>query len=548
MVSRTEKASGARPRRDGDRPKPVVLCILDGWGVREESADNAVAQARMPVWTSLLETCPTALIETSGRAVGLPEGQMGNSEVGHMNIGGGRIVLQDLPRIDHAIDTGEFAQIPVLKKFIADLKASGGTCHLIGLMSPGGVHSHQNHIAALARIIAGAGIPVAVHALLDGRDTPPRSAVGYIAKFEKDVAGAKTVTIATVIGRYFAMDRDKRWDRTGKAYACMVDAKGHAAPSAKAAVEAAYERGQNDEFVEPTVVGGFKGMRDGDGLMMANFRADRVRQILTAFLESHFDSFPRHRRIAFAAQAGMAEYSDELNKRLPALFSAQRVVNTLGEVMAKSGLKQLRIAETEKYAHVTFFLNGGDEHMFEGEDRILVPSPHVATYDLQPEMSAPEVTEKLIQAIESGTYDLVVVNYANPDMVGHTGILSAAVEAAETIDHSLGQLRDVLAKVGGALLITADHGNLEQMRDPVTGQPHTAHTTNLVPLVLFDGRARHATASLQNGRLADIAPTVLDIMGLAKPKEMTGHSLIASAQSAARKKPVLEERSAHAAS
>jgi 2,3-bisphosphoglycerate-independent phosphoglycerate mutase len=549
MVSTTERASGARSGAQEDRPKPVVLCILDGWGVSAEGADNAIAQAKTPVWASLLETCPTALIETSGVAVGLPAGQMGNSEVGHMNIGGGRVVLQDLPRIDHAIETGEIAKIPALVDLIAALKSSGGTCHLVGLMSPGGVHSHQDHIAALARIIAGAGIPVAVHALLDGRDTPPRSATGYIRKFEAAMADMDNVSIATVIGRYFAMDRDKRWDRVEKAYVCMVEGEGHHAPTAEAAVAAGYERGQNDEFVEPTVIGDFKGMRDGDGLLMANFRADRARQVLMALVENHFEGFPRHRRVDFAAKCGMVEYSDVLNRYLPALFPAERVVNTLGEVMAKAGLKQLRIAETEKYAHVTFFLNGGDEHKFSGEDRILVPSPKVATYDLQPEMSAPEVTERLVQAIESGIYDLIVVNFANPDMVGHTGILSAAVKAVETVDQSLGELRDALTRVGGAMLITADHGNLEQMSDPVTHQPHTAHTTNLVPLVLVDCRATHDMVSLANGRLADIAPTVLELMELPKPKEMTGHSLInAMRQGAANDRRVLEASGYHVAS
>ncbi len=536
MQSKTESESG-------QHPKPVVLCILDGWGLRDDGADNAVAQARTPVWTDLTDTCPTARIATSGLAVGLPDGQMGNSEVGHMNIGGGRVVMQDLPRIDRAIETGSIADTPTLKQFIAALKSSGGTCHLIGLMSPGGVHSHQDHIAALAKIVAGAGIPVAVHALLDGRDTPPKSAIDYLGKFENDIARIDGITIATVIGRYFAMDRDKRWDRVGKAYGCMVNADGHKAETPEAAVTASYDRGQTDEFVEPTAIGAYAGMTDGDGILMANFRADRAREILTALVEPNFTGFPRGRRVAFAARCGMVEYSDDLNRDLTALFPAERVVNTLGEVMAKSGLKQLRIAETEKYAHVTFFLNGGDEHQFPGEDRILVPSPKVATYDLQPEMSAPDVTEKLVQAIESGIYDLIVVNYANPDMVGHTGILSAAVKAVETIDTCLGELHDALTRVGGAMLITADHGNLEQMLDPKTRQPHTAHTTNLVPLVLVDCRASHDTVALTDGRLADIAPTVLDLMDIEQPVEMTGHSLIAPAShGAAKRRPAFEEQ------
>jgi 2,3-bisphosphoglycerate-independent phosphoglycerate mutase len=503
------------------RPRPVVLCLLDGWGYREEREDNAIALARTPVWDRLMADCPHALLDASAGAVGLPEGQMGNSEVGHMNIGAGRVVLQELPKISKAADDGSLAKNDRLQAFIAALKASGGTAHIMGLVSPGGVHSHQDHIAALTRIVSAAGVPVAIHALLDGRDTPPKSARGYLEDLLGDVSGA---AVATVIGRYYAMDRDKRWERIALAYDALVDGKGESAPDALAAVDAAYARDESDEFVKPTVIDGFTGMADGDGLLMANFRADRARQILTALTDPDFDGFNRARIVDFAARAGMVEYSEALNERMTALFPAETLAGTIGEVVAEAGLKQLRIAETEKYAHVTFFLNGGEEREFEGEDRILVPSPKVATYDLKPEMSAVEVTDKLVDAIGGGSFDFILVNYANTDMVGHTGDLNAAVKAVETVDACLGRLEEAITKAGGVMLITADHGNAEQMRDAATGQPHTAHTTNLVPLLLVGGH--QGAASLDNGKLADIAPTVLDLMKIEQPAEMTGKSLI----------------------
>lgn len=505
------------------RQRPAVLCILDGWGWRPDAADNAITQAKPPNFNRMIAECPHALLSTSGRAVGLPDGQMGNSEVGHMNIGAGRIVMQDLPRIDDAVRDGTLAKQPVLKELIAKVSASQGAVHVMGLLSPGGVHSHQDHIAALVRVLSAAGLPVFVHAFLDGRDTPPQSALGFLAQFEKAISDLKGVRIATVSGRYYAMDRDKRWDRVSKAYNAIVDASGEDVRDAEEAITASYKKNVTDEFVLPSVIGEYAGASDGDALLFANFRADRAREISLALLDPGFDGFPRERVVKFSAAAGLTEYSAALNAFMGSIFSPEDIRETIGEYAAEEGLKQLRIAETEKYAHVTFFLNGGREEPFVGEDRILVPSPKVATYDLQPAMSALEVTDKLEAAILSGKYDLVVVNYANPDMVGHTGILPAAEEAVHTIDGCLGRLRAAVEKMGGVLLITADHGNVEMMRDPVTGAPHTAHTTFDVPIIVVNCKEK---ISLAQGRLADVAPTLLDLMGLDKPAAMSGHSLI----------------------
>ena len=502
------------------RPKPVVLCILDGWGHRAEPAeDNAILKARTPNLDRLATSSPISFLEASELHVGLPRGQMGNSEVGPMNLGAGRVVMQDLPRIDLAVEDGSLAKMAPLTNFIAKLKASGGACHLMGLLSPGGVHSHQDHMAALAKALAAAGVPVLVHAFLDGRDTPPKSADGFLVKFLAD-SGAR---IATVTGRYFAMDRDKRWDRVEAAWKAVVLADGDLASDARAAVAAAYTAGKTDEFVPPTVIAGYPGIVDGDGILMANFRADRAREILAALLDPDFKSFTRPRLPKIAAALGMAEYSTELNRFIDTLFAPASLSRTLGEIVAEAGLKQLRIAETEKYAHVTFFFNGGEEREFKGETRILVPSPKVATYDLKPEMSAPEVTDRLVESIRSGGFDLIVVNYANTDMVGHTGDIAAASKAVEAVDACLGRLADAVEAAGGVMLVTADHGNAEQMRDPETGEPHTAHTLNPVPAMLVGGERG---AALADGRLADVAPTLLEIMGLAKPAEMTGHSLV----------------------
>ncbi|MHA1537323.1 MAG: 2,3-bisphosphoglycerate-independent phosphoglycerate mutase [Alphaproteobacteria bacterium] len=510
---------------DSRRRRPVVLCILDGWGHREDRENNAIAQANTPVWDGLLASRPYALLDASAEAVGLPAGQMGNSEVGHTNIGAGRVVMQDLPRIDAAIAGGELAGNPVLNDFIDTLKTSGGTAHLMGLMSPGGVHAHQDHIAALARIIAGRGVPVAIHAFLDGRDTPPKSAVGYLKAFLEAVKDSPHIRLATLGGRYFAMDRDNRWERVEVAYRCLVDAEGERADDGIAAIEAGYAQDLSDEFQRPTAIGDYAGMADGDGLLMVNFRADRARQILGALSDPGFEPFARKRIVHFAALAGMSDYSEKLSRRLAALFAAEDITDTIGEVVSRAGLRQLRIAETEKYAHVTFFLNGGREREFPGEDRILVPSPKVATYDLQPRMSAEDVTGRLIGAIETGKYDFIAVNYANPDMVGHTGIMAAATEAVETVDRCLGRLLAAVGKAGGAALVTADHGNVESMADAKTGQPHTAHTTHLVPVVLGAGAAKGTV--LRDGCLADVAPTLLGLLGLDQPPAMSGHSLIA---------------------
>jgi 2,3-bisphosphoglycerate-independent phosphoglycerate mutase len=506
-------------------PRPVLLCILDGWGHRHDKHDNAIEMARTPVWHHLLATAPHALLETSGLAVGLPEGQMGNSEVGHMNLGAGRVVMQDLPRIDQAVADGSLARNPGLTAAIAAVKAAGGAFHLLGLLSPGGVHAHQDHLAALARIISDAGVKVWVHAFLDGRDTPPSSAEGFMKKFLADVAG-HDVAIATVGGRYYAMDRDKRWDRVTLAADAIRSGKGPRAGDALSAIAASYQAGKTDEFVLPVVIGGYDGIKNGDGLLMGNFRADRAREILHALADPAFGEIERPPLPAYAACLGMAEYSSQLNPLFPALFPAEKLSDILGEVVSRAGLKQLRIAETEKYAHVTFFLNGGEEQVYPGEDRILVPSPKVATYDLQPEMSAPEVTEKLVAAIDSGTYDLIVCNYANGDMVGHTGVLEAAIKAVETIDGALGRLRKAIEKAGGAMLITADHGNVEMMTDPETGEPYTAHTVGAVPVVLVNAPA--GVKGIAGGRLADVAPTVLSLMGLPQPDAMTGRSLLVS--------------------
>jgi len=511
-------------------PRPVVLCVLDGWGYRADSRDNAIAQAETPVWDGLMARAPHSLLEASNGDVGLPEGQMGNSEVGHMNIGAGRVVMQDLPRIDRALADGALATNPALIRAVERVKAAGGRMHLCGLMSPGGVHSHQRHIAALARIVADAGVPVAVHAFLDGRDTPPQSARGYLAEFARAVEGASRVAVASVCGRYYAMDRDKRWDRVARAYDLLVCGQGERAADADAAVAAAYARGETDEFVQPTAIGAYDGMRDGDGLLVANFRADRVREILTALLDPDFDAFPRRARARFAAACGMTQYSVELDRFLDTLFPPERLSGIMGEVVAKAGLAQLRIAETEKYAHVTFFFNGGREEPFPGEERILVPSPKVATYDLKPEMSAFEVTDKLVAAIESGRFDFVVVNYANGDMVGHTGDMAAAIRAVEAVDACLGRLIPAVERAGGAILITADHGNAEMMHDPATGQPHTAHTSDPVPFILAGATAENWR--LADGRLADVAPTALALMGIEKPPEMTGRSLLVPAEAA----------------
>ncbi|NLI26030.1 MAG: 2,3-bisphosphoglycerate-independent phosphoglycerate mutase [Acetobacter sp.] len=500
--------------------RPVMLVILDGFGWREESADNAVHLARTPTFDSLWNTEPHSFLDTSGPDVGLPEGQMGNSEVGHLNIGAGRVVMQELQRIGTAIRDGSLAENLHLQNFIKTLKASGGTCHLMGLISPGGVHSHQDHAIALARIVSDAGIPVALHIFTDGRDTPPESGIDYLAELMTKLPAG--VIPATISGRYFAMDRDNRWERVSRVYDLLTNAEGPSTTNPADVLRATYASGKSDEFVEPTVIGAYAGMKDGDGILSFNFRADRIRQLLDALLDPAFNGFARKKTVEFAGAVAMTRYSNHLAGFMTVLFAPQDLSLLLGEVVAAAGRRQLRMAETEKYPHVTYFLNGGREEQFEGEDRILVPSPKVATYDLQPEMSAPELTEKAVNAIDSGKYDMIVLNFANPDMVGHTGVLEAAIKAVEAVDTGLGHIVAAIRRQGGALLVTADHGNCETMRDDTTGGPHTAHTLNRVPFIL----AGVPEVSVHEGRLADLAPTMLDLLSIPQPTAMTGRSLI----------------------
>ena len=491
--------------------KPVMLVILDGFGFREDSADNAVALAHKPNFDRLWASSPHALLTTCGRVVGLPAGQMGNSEVGHLNIGAGRVVMQELPRIDAAIEDGSLAKNPALTSMISALKASGKTCHLLGLISPGGVHSHQDQAIALAKILTQAGIVVVVHAWLDGRDTPPQSALEYVAAFE--AALPANARIGTLIGRYYAMDRDQRWERVRQAYDLIITGHGTHFDTAAAAIQASYAEKITDEFVKAARIGSYAGMENDDAVLCCNFRADRVREILTALLNPAFDGFARDKTPHISIAIGMTAYSDALAPFMQTLFAPQRMDELLGEVVSAAGLTQLRMAETEKYPHVTYFLNGGRETPYAGEARIMVASPKVATYDLQPEMSAPELTEKAVAAINSG---------ANPDMVGHTGSLPAAIKAVETVDAGLGKIADAIAAQDGTLLVTADHGNCEVMRDAQTGEPHTAHTLNPVPVLLAGGPAN---ARLHDGILADLAPTLLALLHIPQPALMTGKVL-----------------------
>ena len=529
-------SSPSKPKSDlqvetlSQTPRPVVLCILDGWGHRSEVDGNAIAGADTPVWDRLTQAGPAALLATSGDQVGLPVGQMGNSEVGHMNLGAGRVILQELPRVDQAIADGSIARRPGMHAFLEKMTAGGGTAHLLGLVSTGGVHSHLRHISALARVLSEAGIPVAIHAILDGRDTAPKSAQTYMTRLLADIADLPNVGIATVIGRYYAMDRDHRWDRVVRAFDTIAYGRGEHAPEPMAVIERAYAADLRDEFILPTVIDGFAGMADGDGLVMANFRADRVRQILSALLDPEFDGFARPRVIRIGAAVGMARYSEALGRHMSVIFPSSYIHNGMAETVAAAGLCQLRMAETDKYAHVTYFINGGDERQFAGEERIMIPSSKVATYDLKPEMSAQELTDRLVAEVAGDRFDLIIVNYANPDMVGHTGIYAAAVKAVEAVDACLGRLVEAVRTAGGALLITADHGNCEMMIDPQTRQPHTAHTNGPVPIVMTGGPKW--IARLENGRLADVAPTILELLGIAQPADMTGKSLIIRAANA----------------
>jgi len=508
---------------------PVVLVVLDGFGLGDGGESDATAQAHGPFFSDASERYPTAQIETSGEAVGLPPGQMGNSEVGHMTMGAGRIIEQDMTRIGNALADGAMESNDVLRGSLDAVERSGGHLHLIGLLSDGGVHSHQDQLYAMLDACGRRGIPTAVHALLDGRDTPPSSGRGYLEQLLPKLQ-ATGGHVATVIGRFYAMDRDNRWERVGLAYRAMVERQGEAAPNALAAVDAAYARDETDEFVAPTVIEGGRAIEDGDGVLFFNFRSDRAREITNALSgaapQKYEGQFERTNPPELATYVCLTEYDADFG--LPVAFPPQSPQQILGEVLAQRGLEQLRTAETEKYAHVTFFFNAGTEEPFPGEDRVLIPSPRdVATYDHKPEMSAMQVTETLLARLEEHDYDFVLVNYANPDMVGHTGILDAAVKAVETIDRCLDQLVAAVLESGGQLLITADHGNCEQMLDPNTGEPHTAHTTNPVPLywVTRDTGGR----TLIDGGLADLAPTVLALMGVPQPAEMTGRSLVVDA-------------------
>ncbi len=502
-------------------PKPVVLCILDGWGLSGRTDDNAPFLANTPAFDTMMADCPNATLITHGPDVGLPSGQMGNSEVGHTNIGAGRVVAMDLGQIDLAIEDGSFFENGALRAFISRLQETGGTAHLMGMISDGGVHGHISHILAAMRAIAQAGIPVVLHAITDGRDVPPKSAFTYLETLASGMPeGAR---IATLTGRYFAMDRDNRWARVAEAYNAWIKGEGHKAATAHDAVSNAYERSETDEFVAATVIGGYAGAQDGDGFFCLNFRADRAREILAAIGQPGFDAFDTGPRPDWAALLGMVDYSEAHNAYMTTAYPKQDIVNTLGEWVANRGLRQFHLAETEKYPHVTFFLNGGKEEPEAGEDRYMAASPKVATYDLQPEMSAAEVTQHFVGAIEQG-YDLIVTNYANPDMVGHTGSLEAAMKACEAVDEGLAAVRAALEKAGGAMIVTADHGNCETMIDPETGGPHTAHTLNPVPVILVNGP--DGAGLRGGGRLADLAPTLLELMGLDQPAEMTGQSLI----------------------
>ncbi|WP_437879626.1 2,3-bisphosphoglycerate-independent phosphoglycerate mutase [Pseudomonas sp. LRF_L74] len=504
-------------------PKPLVLIILDGFGHSDSPDSNAILAAKTPVYNRLLASQPHGVISGSGMDVGLPDGQMGNSEVGHMNLGAGRVVYQDFTRVTKSIRDGEFFDNPVIGAAVDKAVGAGKAVHILGLLSDGGVHSHQDHIVAMAELAARRGAEkIYLHAFLDGRDTPPKSAQPSLELLDATFARLGKGRIASIVGRYFAMDRDNRWDRVAQAYELIASGSGlFNAESAVAGLEAAYARGESDEFVKATTLGAPVQVEDGDAVVFMNFRADRARELTRAFVEPGFDAFVRSRVPQLAGFVMLTQYAATIPA--PSAFAAGSLSNVLGEYLANNGKTQLRIAETEKYAHVTFFFSGGREEPFPGEERILIPSPNVATYDLQPEMSAPEVTDKIVDAIDNQRYDVIVVNYANGDMVGHTGVFEAAVAAVECLDTCIGRIVDALERVGGEALITADHGNVEQMEDETTGQAHTAHTCEPVPFIYVGKRSLNIR---EGGVLADVAPTLLTLMGLPVPEEMTGTSIV----------------------
>lgn len=504
---------------------PVALLILDGWGLRDACDNNAICQAQTPVMDRLLAEWPHSRISASGLDVGLPEGQMGNSEVGHLNIGAGRVVYQDLSRIGLAIEDGSFYDNAVLQSVCSKVALQGSKLHLLGLLSDGGVHSHNSHLYALLRMAKEQGVKdVCIHAFMDGRDTPPKSGEDYLAQLEGELQQIGLGRIASITGRFWAMDRDNRWDRVEKAYRALIEGVGHQAESSASAIAHAYAANQTDEFVEPTIVGESGTIDNGDGIIFFNFRSDRARELTRALTFADFDGFERNRVAQLTEFVCMTEYDETFG--LPVAYLSESYPDILAEVVSQAGLRQLRIAETEKYAHVTFFFNGGVEQSWPGEDRVLIPSPQdVATYDLKPSMSAAKVTEEVIKRVAGGDYQVIILNFANCDMVGHTGILKAAVEAVETVDSNLGRVVEAVTAAGGKLLITADHGNCEQMVDE-GGRPHTAHTSDPVPLILID--PERPEALLQDGILADLAPTMLDLLGLKQPAAMSGHSLLRS--------------------
>lgn len=507
-----------------------MLLILDGWGYSCTQEWNAVNASQTPVWDRLWNNYPRSLIRASGAEVGLPSDQMGNSEVGHLNIGAGRVVYQEFTRVSRSVKTGSFFNNATLTGAVDQAIAGNKAVHILGLLSPGGVHSHEEHIHAMAKLAVDRGATkVYLHAFLDGRDTPPKSAAASIARMDQVFTELKYGQIASIIGRFYAMDRDHRWPRIQAAYDLITQgtADFNAADGASA-LEMAYARGETDEFVQATAItsGGEPiQIEDGDAVIFMNYRSDRARQITRPFIEDDFDAFERKRKPKLSTYVSLTEYSSSYD--VPVAFPPDRLKNVFGEYISSLGMRQLRIAETEKYAHVTFFFNGGREEPFEWEDRILINSPDVTTYDMQPEMSAPELTDRLVEAIESDKYDVIICNFANPDMVGHTGNFEATVKALEALDLCLGRIEKALAKTDGAMLITADHGNAEKMRDIETGQPHTAHTTNPVPLILV---SKSDVQLDQGGTLADLAPTMLELMSLDKPSEMNGHSLITTQQ------------------
>ncbi|KHF26654.1 2,3-bisphosphoglycerate-independent phosphoglycerate mutase [Solemya velum gill symbiont] len=509
------------------RPTPTLLLILDGWGLGENEPDNAIIMANTPNWDKLWKECPHTEIRTCGPAVGLPSGQMGNSEVGHLNLGAGRVVYQEFTRVSRSIRTGSFFSNRTLTSAVDKAAENGKAVHIIGLLSEGGVHSHESHIHAAIGLAVEKGVKnVYVHAFLDGRDTPPKSASNSLKMLEDVFAEVQGGRLASIIGRYYAMDRDHRWERVQEAYDLLTQGKSmYTAESGMEGLEAAYERGETDEFVRATAIQPTGSapvvMEDGDVVLSMNYRSDRARQFTRAFIEPDFDGFEREVVPQLADYVSLTEYNSEFD--IPVAFPPEKLPNGFGEYIGKLGLHQLRLAETEKYAHVTFFFNGGVEEPYEGEKRILVPSPKVATYDMQPEMSAREVTDNLVEAIHSGEHDAIICNFANTDMVGHTGIIDAAIKAVETIDECLGRIREALHEVGGAALVTADHGNVEKMVNRESGQAYTAHTTNPVPLIYIGERDAKL---MESGSLSDIAPTLLRIMELSQPNEMTGQPLI----------------------